>query len=345
MKNQRSERRSPHILLAAALCMGVALGASAAFPAQSPPTRLQGSAPVPLAAPSDGQLIDTRPWRALPAYDGLDAVRRRVIPRDVYEGARLQQEFDVEAIHYGSDGLAVPGVLIRPKQPKGRQWPAIIYNRGGNGEFGRIGDLMVIEMYLLAKQGFVVAGSDYRFHGDTAMADQWGGVEVNDVMNVVPLLRALPEVDATRLYMVGVSRGGTMAYLALKRGIAVRAAAVLAGVADLEDWGRYRPELIKGNDVTNGWARNWPDFATRADEHYRERSAVRWPDKITVPLLLLHSRTDPLVHVDQSLRMALALSGAGRPYELHIYEDDGHGLARNRDDRNRRIVEWFSKAP
>ena len=40
--------------------------------------------------------------------------------------------------------------------------------------------------------------------------------------------------------MMGASRGGMMTYLALKRGVPVRAAVVIAGVSDLEAFGRYR---------------------------------------------------------------------------------------------------------
>ncbi len=290
-----------------------------------------------------GRLLEAKPWRALAAYEALDTTRQQTIAREDYEDARAHPAFRIEAIRYTSDGLEVPGVWVRPRDPGPRRWPVIIFNRGGNGDFGRIGDVLAIEMYLLAREGFVVVGSDYRYHGPTAMADTWGGVEVNDIMNLVPLIAAIPEADTSRMYMVGASRGGTMAFLALKQGLPVRAAAVWSGVTDLEDWGRYRPELINGNEVTYGWARNWPDFATRAAEHHRARSAIYWPDSVRVPVLLLASRTDPLVHADQALRMAVALQRANRPYALQVYDDDNHGLTRNRHDRIRRIVDWFTQ--
>jgi len=31
-------------------------------------------------------------------------------------------------------------------------------------------------------------------------------------------------------------------------------------------------------------------------------------------------------------------------YALRIYEHDGHPLPRNRDDRDRLIVDWFNRA-
>jgi dipeptidyl aminopeptidase/acylaminoacyl peptidase len=198
----------------------------------------------------------------------------------------------------------------------------------------------VVDLYLLAKAGFVVIASDYRFHGATAKRDEWGGVDVNDLLNLVPALRSIDFVDWTRLYMLGVSRGGTMTYLALKRGAPVRAAAVIAGPSDLEGMGRSRPEFVNGDETYDGWAKVWPDYASRAAEYYRERSAVQWADKLTVPILILHSRQDRLP-VDQAIRMAGALQAAERTYAQHVY---ANSLPANRTDRNRQIIEWIMQA-
>lgn len=293
----------------------------------------------------DGEIVGFKPHAPLPPFDSLDNFSRSYFPRDLYEQARAQTEFQVLDMQYASDGLSVGGVLIRPKDPGSRQWPAIIYNRGGTGDFGRIDHLTIVNLYLLAKAGFVIIASDYRFTGPTAKRDQWGGDEIDDVLNLVPALRSLDFVDQGRLFMMGASRGGMMTYLALKRGVPVRAAVVIAGVSDLEAFGRYRPEFVNGDDTYDGWAKVWPDYAHRAAEHYHERSAVQWADKLTVPILILHSRSDRLVPVDQALRMAAALQGAGCKYALHVYANDGHSLPANRVDRDRQIIEWFMQAP
>ena len=306
----------------------------------------------------DGKILNSKPWPALPAYESLDDFGRGYFPRPVYEEARTQKEFDVLEITYASDGLPVRGMLIKPKAPGTRKWPAIIFNRGGNGDLGRITDsgqpccrvntscLDVADLYLLAKAGFVVIASDYRYQGATLKRDEWGGVEVDDVVNLVPALKSLDFVDPERLYMLGLSRGGTMTYLAIKRGVPVKAAAVIGAVADVKAWVDARPEmgLVNGNEYIDGLANIWPDYEHRADEYYRARSAVYWADQINVPVLILHSRTDRMVPVTQALRMAEALQEKGKVYALRIYERDGHPLPNNRDDRDRMIVDWFNRA-
>jgi len=306
----------------------------------------------------DGKILNTKPWPPLPAYEALDDFGHGYFPQPVYEEARTQKEFDILEITYASDGLPVRGMLIKPKTTGTQKWPAIIFNRGGNGELGSIIDsgqpccqvntscLDVADLYLLAKAGFVVIASDYRYQGATVKRDQWGGVEVDDVLNLVPALKSLDYVDPERLYMLGLSRGGTMTYLAIKRGAPVKAAAVIGAVTDVKAWVDATPKmgLVNGNEYIDGFAKNWPDYEHHAEEQYRARSAVYWAEQINVPVLILHSRTDRLVPVTQALRMAEALQENGKVYAVRIYERDGHPLPKNRDDRNRLIVDWFNRA-
>ncbi len=292
----------------------------------------------------DGEILVSKPHAPLPAFESLDDFGRAYFSSAVYDEARKQTDFDVLDIQYMSGGVEVPGLLMRPKNVEGRRWPTIIYNRGGTGDYGRINELTVVDLYLLAKAGFVIIASDYRFHGVTSKRDEWGGADLDDVVNLVLAAQSLDFVDPERLFMLGVSRGGTMTYLALKRRVPVRAAAVVASPTDLEALGRSRPGFVDGDETYDGWAKVWPDYAHRANEHYRERSAVHWAAKITVPILILHSRQDRLVPVEHALRMAQALQAAGRTYALHVYSNDGHSLPANRADRNRQIVDWFLAA-
>lgn len=338
------------IVLTCVLLMGSIVGA------QGDRVHVTGASVA--AKEPDGQILNSKPWPPLPNYESLDDFGRGYLPRAVYEAARTQKEFDVLEITYASDGLPVPGMLIKPKAPGTRKLPAIIFNRGGNGELGRITDnglpcgsentscLDFVDLYLFAKAGFVVIASDYRYHGATAKRDEWGGVEVDDVLNLVPALKALDYVDPERLYMLGLSRGGTMTYLAIKRGVPVKAAAVIGGVSDVKAWVDARPEMgiVNGNQYTDGLARIWRDYEHRAEEYYRARSAIYWADQINVPVLILHSRTDRLVPVTQALKIAEALQEKNKVYALHVYERDGHALPDNRDDRDRMIIDWFNRA-
>lgn len=305
-----------------------------------PVVLLLASAPAPPGRPAaPGVVLSEGACPELPAHERLDDFGRFYFDAPSWEAVRTDG-VACRRLTYASGGYEVEAFVLAPASAPG-PWPAIIYNRGGRGDFGRIDVLLLAEMRVLAAQGFVVAGSNYRFVGELARRDEWGGADVEDVLNLVPLLQARPDVDRRNLFMVGLSRGGVMTYLALERGAPVNAAAVIAGPSDLTQWAVDRPEFVLGDDEYDGWARIWPDFVTHSKEHLRARSAVFWPEKLGKPVLILHARTDSKVPVEHALALARALQAAGAEYELVVYGDDGHSLPRHRADRTRRIVEWF----
>jgi dipeptidyl aminopeptidase/acylaminoacyl peptidase len=161
------------------------------------------------------------------------------------------------------------------------------------------------------------------------------------VLSLVPLLKGRSDVDARNLFMMGISRGGLMTYLAIKRKAPINAAAVIAGPTDLTRMIVDRPEFALGYEGYDGWASVWPAFATRSRELLEARSPVFWPGEIDTPVLILHSRIDSKLAVHHALALAQRLQEHGKEYELVVYSNDGHSLPRNRQDRNRRIVDWF----
>lgn len=277
----------------------------------------------------------------LKAYRDLDKFGKFYFPEAIYDEARTQTDYECRHIWYLSDGIPVSGYIFKPKTTAGHTWPVIFYNRGGTGNFSLIDDLVRVEFYLLAKEGYVVVATEYRWTGDNGRRDEWGGADVDDVLNLAPVAKSLGYVDMERTFMLGVSRGGTMTYLAMKNKMRVKAAAVIAGPADLEAWASYRPEFVTGDDAYDGFAKVWPDFEHKKGEYFRARSAVAWADQIDTPVLILHSRTDNKVPVSQAFAIAEKLQEYKKEYELVIYANDGHSLPLNRTDRNQRIVSWF----
>ena len=247
--------------------------------------------------------------------------------------------FECRQIKYLSDGLKVAGFLWKPKDTSGPARPLIIYNRGGNREFGAVTPWFWSGFYPFLEKGFVVVASQYRGNGGGEGHEEFGGADVRDVLNLIPLARSLGYVDMNNVFILGASRGGMMTYLALKQGINVNAAAVIGGLTDAVASAKERPGMLSGV-----YKELIPDFDKRADEALRERSAVYWADRINAPVLILHGgsdwRADP---ASQALAFAQKLQEKHKTYELIVYADDNHGLARNRLDAEKRIIEWFRR--
>ena len=132
---------------------------------------------------------------ALKPYGELDKFGKFYFPEAVYEEARTQTEYQCRHIWYWSDKIPVSGYIFTPKATKATMLPAILYNRGGTGDFSLIDDLVRVEFYLLAKEGYVVLATEYRSIGDKGRRDEWGGADVHDVLNLTAVAKSLGYID------------------------------------------------------------------------------------------------------------------------------------------------------
>jgi dipeptidyl aminopeptidase/acylaminoacyl peptidase len=238
-------------------------------------------------------------------------------------------------IVYLSDGLRVSGFMWRPKDTDAKSLPLIIVNRGGNREFGRLEAWS--SQHRLAAEGFVVLASQYRGVDGGEGVEEMGGADIHDVQNLVPVARALGNVDTNNVFMFGHSRGGMMTLIALKRGMKVNAAAVIAPPLD------WFAEFTRRPFSEQMFSELVPGFAGRRNEVLRDRSAMSWPEQINTPLLIMQGTFDWRSSPADTLAFAQKLQEAGKTYQLIVYANDDHRLNANKLESNRQIVEWFRK--
>jgi dipeptidyl aminopeptidase/acylaminoacyl peptidase len=244
---------------------------------------------------------------------------------------------EVSSIAYLSDGLKVKGYLAVPRM--GSDLPCVIYNRGGNREFGALNDRMAGSVLArIASWGYVVAASQYRGNAGGDGKEEFGGQDVNDIVNLLPLLKSLPQADAARVGMYGWSRGGMMTYLALARTDRIAAAVVVAGLADLSDTASRRPEMERGV-----FAELIPDYARDKDAALAARSVVRWAEKLhkKTPILVLHGTSDWRIHPSQALAIASRLYESRHPFRFVLFEGGEHGLTTHRAEVDRLVKDWL----
>src|ERR1700709_1428014 len=107
------------------------------------------------------------------------ALRPLLPARAEFETRRAYQGFECERLTYLSDGLTVTGYLWKPKDTAGRKLPLIIFNRGGNRDFGELSPWEQEGFYSYVSNGFVVIASQYRGvdRGVDSGADGGGGRE------------------------------------------------------------------------------------------------------------------------------------------------------------------------
>ena len=82
-------------------------------------------------------------------------------------------------------------------------------------------------IHRLTDAGFAVVAQMYRDSEGAPGRDELGGADLADLMNIQPVIAALPYADAGQMFLYGESKGGMMAPQALRDGFPARAAAVV----------------------------------------------------------------------------------------------------------------------
>ena len=302
-----------------------------AKPAESPQVAQFGN---------DSSIVAETPCR-FTSFEEQSAFTKRFYSKDEYEKAKNSRLIECFRIQYISDGLKVVGFMVKPHNSRATRYPVIIYNRGGLLDIGKIDTPNILDFYELASNGFVILASQYRGNDGGEGREEFGGADVNDVTNLLSVAAGLPYADPKNIFFYGLSRGGMMTFLALRKGAIVNAAAVVGAVFDLE--GALEPAKLRAPGIVELITKLIPDYTRRGSVALNERSAMNWPEEVNIPLLIIHGGEDEEVPVAQALAFATKLSGLHKPYELAVYAKDIHEAANNRRDRDTRIVAWFKR--
>jgi peptidoglycan/xylan/chitin deacetylase (PgdA/CDA1 family) len=234
-------------------------------------------------------------------------------------------------IVYQSDSFNVEGFLITPKSIG--NYPVIIFNRGGNRDFNELTlKMLFFSTAVLANEGYIILASNYRTQ------DEYGGEELNDVLNLIQVADQLENADTSKIGMFGWSRGGMMTYLSLKGSNRIKTAVIENGASDLFSAIEMRPELerhVLSECIPNYWKNK--------ETELKKRSAIFWADSLNKKssLLLLCGNLDAQVDYQQSVNMAAKLDAINYTCELKVYETN-HGFHGKRKELNAELINWFN---
>jgi arylsulfatase len=219
--------------------------------------------------------------------------------------------------------------LYLPEKASAGGTPLVVWIHGGGWLFGSKEEHCVLPW--LAAEGIGVASINYRLLHEA----QWPA-QLEDCREAIAWLRthaAEYGVNASKIAVAGASAGG---HLAAVLGTPLPSDRHLPRVLGVIDFfgptdllslpsnvpkpGRTDAQLARTNGarLVGGIVRDHPEAAKNASAFHRASSE-------SVPFLILHGDKDPLVPLDQSLRLHEALRSAGTSSELLQILGAGHG--------------------
>lgn len=214
---------------------------------------------------------------------------------------------------YNVEGVSVDGFISIPSECNMENpHKCILYNRGGNSNFGFLRDTDTAR--ISAQTNRIVIASQYRAE------DQFGGNDIEDVIKLIDICENLSFADMSDFTAIGVSRGGMMSYMAARADNRIKRIISISGVSNLIQAYNDRDDMKK---VLNNFIGGSPDELLL---EYEKRSAIFWADEIKVPTLIIHSLGDNQVSYSQAEEMYNALLDNGTDVTLKTYTDSTHGL-------------------
>ena len=270
-----------------------------------------GIVEMELITPSNSAILDT-------------AVRQ--LNQSIADGKAEWPSFTDDAIcyeiKYKSGNYTVQGFLCLPDDYLDKEYPVLIYNRGGsNSNSYARGQIRVDEQYSYARMGFIVLATQHRGWGEGSGKDELGGGDVQDVIALVDLAEKFTFSNG-KLYMFGWSRGAMETYLVLSRDHRITAAVAGAGPTDISK------AYDEGNDFTKVMTiETVGGTPEQLPEEYKKRSALFLADKINTPLLIAQGTDDSVVPMYHSVDLYDKMKALGKDVELKLYEGEDHNTA------------------
>ncbi|GAB1350627.1 hypothetical protein MASR1M107_28420 [Ignavibacteriales bacterium] len=140
----------------------------------------------------------------------------------------------------------------------------------------------------LASWGFVVFASSYRASFNDDLHDEFGGSDVDDILNLMEIAKDIPFADTSRWAMEGWSRGGMMTYLALKKRHDIKAAIISGGITDVAECCTTVPRIQEALQQL---------VESEGTAAYEKRSALNFAHELPkdCKYLLIHGTKDETV--------------------------------------------------
>jgi carboxymethylenebutenolidase len=198
-------------------------------------------------------------------------------------------------------GKGVSAVRALPKAKSKRPGVIILHERYGIDQHTK--DLTV----KLAQAGFVGLAPDlfHRFNGDRKAVlrgeqrvDLTDDGALEDLNAAVDYLKRSPDVDGTRIGIIGVCQTGRQPLLLAAKRDDIAAAVVLYGAIGGKEW--------LSNDL-------------------RPTSVEDLVAQVKCPVLGVFGEADHIISVDDVTRLRNALENSSKNYHIRIYRDAPHG--------------------
>lgn len=252
-----------------------------------------------------------------------------------------------EYMTFHNNGFDVDYVVLKPADfEENKKYPAILYIHGGAKVC--YSDVFFHEMQYLAANGYFVVygnprGSDGQGGKFARLLGDYGNYDYQDMMKAMDTaIDTYPQIDTDRLGVCGGSYGGIMTNWTVGHTNRFACAVAQRSICNM-----FTAYAVADNGYNFVKEQMDSDPWTNPDKLWKQ-SPLKYADKVTTPLLLIHSIEDYRCHYTEAVQMFTALKTRGIDTKICLFEGESHGLSRNgkpvqRVKRLYEIKKWLDK--
>lgn len=240
-----------------------------------------------------------------------------------------------ETLFIKNEKRTIFGVLSRPATGKNKQ-PVAIIAHGFNGGHA-FGKNYFETLNSIGYQCYTFdfpCGSTYS-QSDPNTMNMSIKDEQSDLQAIIKYFRSQPDVDASRIVLIGESQGGLVSAMvaAEKPKEISRLVLVFPALCIPDNWNARYPQLENIPDTTRLW--NVP-MGRRFFTEIHDMKPYEEIGRYKKPVLIIHGDADPIVPIDYSSRAVKVYKNA----TLRTIPNAGHGFKPNELQQS---LEWIKE--
>jgi dipeptidyl aminopeptidase/acylaminoacyl peptidase len=253
---------------------------------------------------------------------------------------------EAKKLHWNSDGVAVEGWLLYPKDyDSQKRYPLLVAVHGGPAsQRSPTWPTPGFDLSLMSAEGYFVLFPNPR--GSYGGGEQFTAGNIKDFgygdmrdinAGVDEALKTLP-IDESRVGIGGWSYGGYMTMWAVTQTNRFRAAVAGAGISNWQSY--YGENSIDEWMIPYFGASVYDDPAV-----YAKSSPITYIKNVKTPTLILVGGRDAECPAPQSYEFWHALKTEGVKTQFVVYPNEGHSFhdPKHREDVLKRTVAWFNE--
>jgi dipeptidyl aminopeptidase/acylaminoacyl peptidase len=232
----------------------------------------------------------------------------------------------------------------------GAKHPTLLDIHGGPET--QFGETFFQEFQLYASMGYNVVFADpagstgHGYAFEESLEENYGDAMFQDVQAVMDAAVRRPDVDATRLGVLGGSYGGYATLWVIGHTNRYKVAVAERAVSNLQSE-NLAADFAGKNGLGGGyytWGPPWDPAST----DYAKFSPLAYVENVHTPVLILHSDEDTRAPIDQTLQEFTSLKILGQTAEYVAVPDENHDLSRtggpiHRVERLHLILDWLQR--